>query len=419
MNFKIIGSILMLLGTCIGAGMLALPLAAAQFSFNTTLFFLFSSWLLMTIGAFALLEVNLWMPTGSNLFTMSRNTLGATGNTISLIIYLLLLYSLIAAYISGCSDLLQGIADNYGYVLANWYSTLIVFAVLVSVVIFGISFIDVTNRCLMFVKVIALTLMMNLMFDHFNVELLSTGSNAFYSMQSFMVMITAFGFAIILPSIRDYLEDNQKNIILTLAIGCLIPLVVYGVWIYAVHGLLPKNGTMGLLNIASATNPNSELIEAIAGVSGQGRLTKTSTVFITIAAITSFLGVALCLVDFMRDIVTTIYHTYFYDKELEHELDKKFKSHDYAQSIAIYLLSFSVPLVIVLFIPGIFITALSYAGILVLAFLVVIPLLMVYIGRYQLDYVGRRLIPGGKISIIGLLFISSLILLYSIIEIVI
>ena len=62
MNSKMIGSVLLIVGTAIGAGMLALPIATAQLGFAGSIILLFVSWFVMTGGAFLLLEVNLWMP---------------------------------------------------------------------------------------------------------------------------------------------------------------------------------------------------------------------------------------------------------------------------------------------------------------------------------------------------------------------
>lgn len=413
-NYKILGSILMLLGTCIGAGMLALPLAAAQYSYIATFSFLSISWLIMTIGAFALLEVNLWMPSGSNLFTMAKNTLGNIGNIISVIVYLLLLYSLIAAYISGCSDLLQGFIGKSGYDLLYWQSTLIVFTVLGSVILFGIRIIDMTNRMLMFVKIVTLIIILSLMFYKFDFDLISSGDISGYSINSIMVMITAFGFAIIIPSLRAYLEDDHHNLIRVLAIGSCIPLLVYSLWILAVHGIIPKYGDNGLVLIAGTVNPNTNLISAISTFSGYAVLSQTSKIFITISAITSFLGVALCLVDFYKDIIKTIYARFMLDNYVDDIINTDLHHHVYIRNILAYFLAFSVPLIMVLYNPGIFITALSYAGILVIMFLVIIPLLMLYIGRYHLDYVGRQFLPGGKSFILILLAISMLVLLYSV-----
>ena len=408
-NFKIFGSILMLLGTCLGAGMLAIPLTAAPYTFATNFVFLLASWIIMTIGAFAILEVNLWMPSGSNLFTMAKNTLGNIGNTFSIIIYLLLLYALISAYISGCSDILHGIFTNHHWLIHSWQTTLIVFLLLFSVIACGIRIIDLTNRLLMITKLTAFFSMLFLMLSVINIDLTNVGqtiSNG-YSVDSFMVMNTAFGFAIILPSLRAYLDDNHANLTKTLIIGCCIPLVLYSLWVLAVQGLIPKLGSDGLIAIADSSNPNTNLITSIAINSGYSLLALFSKTFISISAITSFLGVGLCLVDFMKDMVNNIWDKYYEKAELG-------LANTCAKIAVIYTLSFAVPLIIVLCNPGIFIKALSYAGILVLTFLVVLPLAMLYSGRYRLHYIGKRFIPGGKIFILALIALNLLILLFTI-----
>ncbi len=405
-NFKIFGSILMLLGTCLGAGMLALPLTAAPYAFSTNFVFLLASWVIMTIGAFAILEVNLWMPSGSNLFTMAKNTLGNVGNTLAIIIYLLLLYALICAYISGCSDVLHGLLANYDLFLPKWQTTVIVFFLLFSVIASGIRIIDLTNRLLMITKLTAFFMMLMLMLSQINIDLTTVGQTitSGYSVDGFMVMNTAFGFAIILPSLRAYLDDNHASLTKTLVIGCSIPLILYSLWVLAVQGLIPKMGDNGLIAIASSSNPNTDLINSIAINSGYTLLALFSKTFISISAATSFLGVGLCLVDFIHDMVGSACSKYY----------NCARPNTHTKNIIVYVLSFALPLIVVLINPGIFIAALSYAGILVLSFLVLIPLAMLYSGRYHLSYVGKQFIPGGKPFILFLIILNISILLYSI-----
>ena len=72
---KTTGSVLMILGTSIGAGMLALPIVSAYANWPLTFLMMIFSWFLMTTGAFALLEVNLWFSSEANLISMVNNTL--------------------------------------------------------------------------------------------------------------------------------------------------------------------------------------------------------------------------------------------------------------------------------------------------------------------------------------------------------
>ena len=54
MILRQIGSIYLILGTCIAAGLLAAPIATAGNTYMFTLIMLFSAWLLMSIGAWLL-----------------------------------------------------------------------------------------------------------------------------------------------------------------------------------------------------------------------------------------------------------------------------------------------------------------------------------------------------------------------------
>lgn len=419
-KFKILGSILMLLGTCVGGAMLALPLSAAQYSYSITLLYLVIVWSFTTVGAIALLEVQLWMPCGSNFFTMTKKTLGNYGNVLSLIIYLLLLYSLIAAYIVGSSDIFQGLLSALNIELSRGQSTLIVFTALFMVVAYGIRIIDLTNRFLMLLKLAAFVIILSLMLGKLDLDLVSSGTSTISSLYAttnfkhnlgnFLIIVTSFGFGSILPSLRAYLEDDRKSLTLILILGCIIPLVLYALWILSVHGLISKEGASGLIEISKSNNPNTELINAISFHAGSGFITKIATFFVSICTLTAFLGVSLCLVDFIRDMINNVFVG---------SGGSKIKHNKNIQNFLVYVLSFAIPLTIALFSPGIFLVALSYAGIMVLLFLVLLPLLMLYIGRYHLGFTGAKFIPGGRMVILFFLSITSIVILLAIRSVVI
>src|SRR5262245_61253497 len=100
MNSRFIGAVFLILGTCIGGSMLALPLATAREGIMMTLVVMISAWIMMTAGAFAILRVNLRLPENSNLISMAKATLGKTGAIVTWVTSLMLLYTLLSAYIS-------------------------------------------------------------------------------------------------------------------------------------------------------------------------------------------------------------------------------------------------------------------------------------------------------------------------------
>ena len=61
--------------------------------------------------------------------------------------------------------------------------------------------------------------------------------------------------------------------------------------------------------------------------------------------------------------------------------------------ILIYTLTYLPPLIIVLIAPGIFIKALSYAGIWCILLLIVLPIGMLYAGRYHHAIAGITILP--------------------------
>ncbi|WP_010597824.1 aromatic amino acid transport family protein [Rickettsiella massiliensis] len=68
----------------------------------------------MTVCAFLVLEVNLRLPANTNLISMATLFLGRWGTIIAWVSYLLLFYSVLAAYMAGGGDFLSGLLASFG-----------------------------------------------------------------------------------------------------------------------------------------------------------------------------------------------------------------------------------------------------------------------------------------------------------------
>lgn len=390
---KVIGSILMILGTSVGAGMLALPVVTANESFAISIVLLFASWFFMTIGAFSLLEVNLWLAPTTNMITMADKTLGKWGKLFTWLFYLLLLYSLICAYLSGLSDILQNLLADVSIHISRPSATIFGLCLFGVIVYRGIGSVDIVNRGLMSVKLIAYVLLVLLIAPNVSVDHIFEGDYQWRN-SAFMVMLTSFGYAIIVPSLRYYLDSDQKIIKKVIIVGSLIPLLVYAIWISVIQGVIPRIGDLGLINMITSENTNSMLMNAISTLINSSWSANITKIFISICAVTSFLGVSICLTDFIADGLS---------------IKKTGKS-----AILVYMISYLPPLLIVLVSPGLFVTALDYAGIWCLVLLVIIPLMMLYSGRYKLKINKEQFLPLGKRFILATLIIAIVILIYNI-----
>jgi len=340
MDFKLIGSILLIIGTTIGAGMLALPIATAHLGFYGSLILLFVCWMIMTAGAFLLLEVNLWVPTNSNLNTMARQTIGPLGQIISWLSFLLLLYSLLSAYIGGGSVLFHDLIAKIGIDVYQSVASILFTLLFGSVVFMGMSSVDYVNRGLMFIKFSAYFLLIFLLFAAVSKVNLAAGDiKNVTSTTAIMVTITSFGYAAIVPSVRIYLQGDVKKLKQAIMIGSLIPLVCYIAWDFAIMGVLPLKGEHGLDAVFASSRSTSELVQALTIAASSSTIALLARLFTSICVLTSFLGVALCLCDFWADAL---------------QIEKKGLN-----NLFISCLTFSPPLVVVLFVPGIFVKALE------------------------------------------------------------
>ena len=79
MKKSLISAILLIAGTSIGAGMLALPVSTAQLGFPSAVALMIISWYIMYISALLMLEANLNFAPGANIISMADSYLGLFG----------------------------------------------------------------------------------------------------------------------------------------------------------------------------------------------------------------------------------------------------------------------------------------------------------------------------------------------------
>lgn len=395
MDSKVLGSILLIIGTTIGAGMLALPIATAQLGFVGSLIFLFLCWLVMTSCAFLLLEVNLYMPANSNLVTMARGTIGPVGQVLAWIAFLLLLYSLLSAYISGGSGLIKALLANVNLNLTPSMASIAFTLIFGLVVYLGVRIIDYVNRGLMFLKLIGYVLLTASLMPFVHAENLAhTDWSAITTSGALMLTVTSFGFSVIVPSLRIYLESDVRKLKRAILIGSLIPLVCYIIWDIAIMGVLPLQGPHGLLNILHAPQSTNALVTNLIHVVSSPSVALFVKLFTSICILTSFLGVSLCLNDFLAD-----------GFELEKVGFNK---------IIIQAATFLPPLLVVLIYPNAFIAALEYAGIYSSILLILIPAWMAWRGRQKGIKASYR-VPCNNICLILLMAIAVAFIIYSLV----
>lgn len=393
MNNKIIGGILLIIGTSIGAGMLALPVATAAGGFYHSLLLFVAIWAVTVLGAYFILEVNLWLPDNTNLISMARKTLGKTGEFITWVCFLLLLYSLLSAYTAGGTDLLHTLLLYANINTPHILDSIVFIVVLGGIVHHGIHTADFANRSLMSSKLIAYFLLVAFVIPRVDLTKLEGGeSQALLS--AVMVVLTSFGYSVIIPSLRSYFNSNVKQLRLTLFLGSIGSLLIYILWDFVVQGTVPTSGSGGLIEISHSGQAASLLTSALSREVNHILITNLAHIFSSICVATSFIGVSLALSDFLADGFRV--EKIGWNKWL------------------VSAITFVPPLVIIILYPKSFIRALEYAGLFVVILSLLLPCLMVWNGRYRQKIAGGYKVMGGKGIIVVEIAFSLLLLGYGI-----
>ena len=225
-NSKQIGAALLIAGTSIGAGMLALPIATASNGFLPSTALLLLSWVIMLFSAFAMLEVTLHIGHKANLVSMAQKTIGPLGQYSSWALYLLLLYALNAAYLSGLRELIQNLLHTHFNIHIASSITILFLALIASLLLKGTTRSDRINRLFMLGLIISYLLLSANLLPHASIGYLKQANWQNLPL-SIPVIITAFGYQIIIPSLCQYLDYDRKKIYQALLLGSAFPLVIY------------------------------------------------------------------------------------------------------------------------------------------------------------------------------------------------
>lgn len=358
---KQLGALYIILGTCIAAGLLGLPIITANNHYIISVLMVLSAWCLMTFGAWCLMKVTLWSPKNSNLITMCELTLGKYPKYLTWVAYLFLFYSLICAYLAATGDVVQALLNAIHIPITRTWATLASTFAMGAIIYHGIRSVDLCNRVLMSIKLIICITLIALVAPHVHLQPLITEGNVSWRGSAWLVIICAFGYATIIPTIRDYLGDNEKQLKRIVLIGSIIPLVLYLVWIAVIQGAISRYGDHGLLAMSGSENTNSLLIEQLTAIANRPLLASISVTFISICAITGLLGVGLCMTDFLADGL----------KQKKEGIRK----------LLIVALALLPSTVITLIKPSLFIQALAYAGLCCVYILILLPVAMYFRGK--------------------------------------
>jgi tyrosine-specific transport protein len=390
-SYRVLSASLLVAGACIGGGILGVPVEAGALGFYPSTIMLLFSWLFMTLTAFLYGEASLWMKDeNAHVFSIAKHLLGRWGELFAVILYIFIGYASLVAYNSGGSQLIGSLFYNlFDINLPSIYSACVYAAVFGSVFYFGAKILGAVNSLLMVGLIVSYIWMIGMGFGGIKQALLTRNSWAnFHTV--IPLMITSFSFQMIIPSIALYLDKNAKDLKYTIILGTSLALIFYLLWIFVVMGTVPYEGENGLSHALEQGRVATFSLKIFAH---KKMIAVLGEYFAFFAIATSYLGIGLGLFDFLADLL---------------KIEKK-KLGKFMLGLLVVLPS----LYITVLFPNLFLAALDITGGLGDSLLNgIIPVLMVWMGRYVIGYKSELKLLGGK-SLLVTLFICSLLIVAS------
>ncbi|MGA2655418.1 MAG: aromatic amino acid transport family protein, partial [Gammaproteobacteria bacterium] len=181
-----------------------------------------------------------------------------------------------------------------------------------------------------------------------------------------------------------YLDADPKKLKTVLCWASILTLLIYLLWIASLLGTLPMFGANSFSAIAAQNGSVGELMIAIDHFMKKPWLSAVINTFAHVAMITTFLGVALSLFDFLRDR----------------------KQQQAPHRVQTSALTFIPPLLVALFYPNGFVQLLSYASIFAAYILIILPAVMAYKMRRMTTLSSPYRVAGGTPMIVFVAFVG-------------
>jgi tyrosine-specific transport protein len=384
-SLRVISGILLVSGTCIGAGMLALPVVTGLSGFLPAMVINLLCCLFMIATGLLFLEAILWSKEGANILSISQNFLGPVGKIIGGISFLFLYYCLQVSYTSGGTPVFTMIIEQFAGIRIEGLSSYLLFGAVFGFFVFlGTGVVDRLNWLLMLGLFISYILLIGIGSSAVQLSFLKR-TNWWLCLAAAPTLFGAYGYHNLLPSLASYLERNVTHLRLSIIFGTLIPFLVYSIWQWMIIG------TLSLDMIQKADKYGEPITQTLQKTVGHPWLVFFGEFFGFFALVTSFLGVSLSMVDFLADGLNI----------RRQGLNRVF----------LCLAVFLPPAFFAAANPGIFIEAIGVAGGFGEAILNgLFPIAMVWVGRYRLKLSSIYKLPGERPMLLVLLLMTILII---------
>ncbi|MBD2731468.1 tyrosine transporter [Nostoc sp. FACHB-892] len=391
---SVLGSSALIVGTTIGAGILALPAVTLPSGIVPSTSGLIAVWLYALVSGLLVAEVTLNTMrtegrTNIGFLGVVEKILGKVGGRLTGGVYLFMHYALLVAYITEGGDILESATAKIWSVeiLPSWVGTMAFTLFFGGIMYLGREkFIEKLNSAFVGIVIVSFLGLLLLAGGHIQItQLLFQNWSALGSAIS--VMSVGLFFQNVVPLVVTQLEGDAHKIRQSIFIGSVIPLIMFLAWNTVILGSISPDMLRATSNGKIIFDPLQVLR---AGGAGEW-LGVLVSIFSEFAIATSFIGFVYGLLDLFKDIFLIA--------------QRKLSSR-----LPLYSLAILPPMTLGTLNPSIFFTALDYTGTFSISVLGgIIPVLMSWKQRQEQDNsdgINQPLVPGGKVTLIVMLGVA-------------
>lgn len=382
-----LGATLLIAGCCIGAGMIGLPVVSALAGFIPSSLAMIITYFFATTTGLLLVEAALWFDHKVHLISLSKFALGRIGKWIAWSFFLFLFYCLFVAYIEGGGQLFTNLLSSLFRGSFPRESGIFACVVVVGAFVYtGTRCVSYISRIFLLGTAISYGALIAFGLPYIDGQQL-LHQNWKASLATIPILFICFGYQNLIPTVIYFVKRNVPSIRRAIYIGTFIPFMIYGIWNFVILGILPD------MDVSKIVHQGDMVTGLLQKASESSSVLFFASTFSFFAILTPFMASSLAFVDFLKDGLKKI--PLFQNDSI------------------VYGSVLVPPTIFTLIYPNLFLSALGFAGGFIDAVLFgILPVLIVWVGRYVKKMRGPYVVGGGK-PILAIVFLFSLaVLLY-------
>lgn len=370
---KQIGAILLVAGTCIGSGMIALPMVLAKLGLIPSIILMMTIWFIMYYTSLINLELNLQAGHGLSLGALGRYFSGRTAELIGTISLKLLSYSLLAVFIYGGSSTLRELMISKMGVEYSFHAIATCYAVVsIGLLLLPIKLIDYFNRFLFVGLLVVIAILLAGLAITINWSELPLFSKDYSNLSVWAALIpivfTSFGFQVIFHTLTNYCHKNVQMLKQAFFWGSFIPAIVYIIWTCSILSAVYQDNPQFYDQMTAGKAEVGELIQVLSGIAKWQSVQLLVWWISLLAIVTSVLGVGVGLCDSIKGM-----------------LEKDVTNPSFRNILASVITILPAYLV-VMYVPNAFISVLGFAGMILAVIAVLLPIYLFWQMRTEKLY---------------------------------